>query len=100
MIEILRAGDEPLDFIGTEHNRQPESLLRIRQVLTHVAPVQDVPTEEPQRADLGDDCPRGQPPLLEEEEVIAPEVSGRDAIEARARVLAECADDLNVTADG
>jgi hypothetical protein len=51
-------------------------------------------------ANLRDDCPRVQPPLLEQEKVIAPEVSRGDAIETRACVLAERVHDLDVTADG
>ena len=74
MIEILRAGDQTLDLVGAEDDRQAEPLLRIRQVLAHVPPLQDVAAEEPERADLGDDRPDGQPPLLEEEQVIAPEL--------------------------
>ncbi len=74
MIEILRAGDQPLDFVGAEDDRQAEPLLRIRQVLAHVTPLQDIAAKEPERADLGDDGPDGEPPLLEQEQVIASEL--------------------------
>jgi hypothetical protein len=67
VIEVLRTRDEPLHLVGTEHDREPQSLLRIRQVLTHVTTVQDVPAEEPQRADLRDHRPDRQTALLEEE---------------------------------
>ena len=100
MIEILRARDQALDLVGTEHDRQAEPLLRIRQVLAHVAPLQDVPAEEPQRADLRDHRPDGEPSLLEEKQVVASELGGRDPIEARARVLAKRLNDLDVAADG
>ena len=53
VIEILRARDQALDFVGTEHDRQAASPLRIRQVLVHVAPLQHVPAEEPERARSG-----------------------------------------------
>src|SRR4029453_10682701 len=53
VIEILRARDQALDLIGAEYDRQAESLLRIRQVFAHVAPLQDMPTEEPEGGDLG-----------------------------------------------
>ena len=49
VIEILRAGDEPLDLVRAEHDRQTEPLFRIRQVLADVPPVQDVAAEEPAR---------------------------------------------------
>ena len=39
VIEILRARDQPLDFVGTEHDRQAEPSLRIRQILAHVTPL-------------------------------------------------------------
>ena len=74
VIEILRARDQALDLVGTEHDRQAEPLLRIRQVLAHVAPLQDIPAEEPQRADLRDHGPDGEPPLLEEKQVVASEL--------------------------
>lgn len=89
MIEVLRVCDEPQHLVGTEDDREPQALLRIRQVLTHVTTAQDVPAEEPQRADLRDDRSDGQTALLEEEQVVASELGGRDAIEAGARVLAE-----------
>ena len=75
-------------------------LLRIRQVLTHVAPLQHIPAKEPQRADLGDHRPDGESSLLEEEQVVASELGGRDPIEARAGVLAKRVNDLDVAADG
>jgi hypothetical protein len=62
--------------------------------------VQDVPAEEAQRADLRDDCPDRETTSLEEEQVIASELRGRDAIEARTRVLAKRLNNLNVAADG
>ena len=100
VIEILRARDQALDLVGTEHDRQAEPLLRIRQVLAHVAPLQHIPAEEPQRADLRDHRPHGEPPLLEEEQVVASELGRGDPIEARARVLAKRLNDLDVAADG
>jgi hypothetical protein len=38
--------------------------------------------------------------LFEEEQVVASELGGRDAIEARTCVLAERVNDLDVAADG
>jgi hypothetical protein len=75
-------------------------LLRIRQVLTHVASFQDVPAKEPQRADLGDHRPDGQASFLEEKQVVASELGGRDPIEARTRVLAKRLYDLKLAGDG
>jgi hypothetical protein len=100
VVEILRARDEPLHLVETEYHREPKSLFRIRQVLTHVTTVQDVPAEEPQRADLRDHRPDRQTAILEEEQVVAPELGWRDPIEARTRVLAERLNDLDVAADG
>ena len=74
VIEILRAGDQALDLVGTEDDRQAEPLLRIRQVLAHVAPLQHVAAEEPQRADLRDHGPHGEPSLFEEKQVVASEL--------------------------
>ena len=62
--------------------------------------MQHVPAEEPQRADLRDHRPNRQTPLLEEEQVVAAELRGRDAIEARPGVLAKRVNDLDVAADG
>jgi hypothetical protein len=47
VIEVLRARDETAAPRRDEHHQEPQSLLRIRQVLTHVTTVQDVPAEEP-----------------------------------------------------
>ena len=100
VIEILGAGNQALDFVGAEHDRQAMPLLRIRQVVTHVTSFQDVPAEEPQRADLGDHRPDGQASLLEEEQVVASELVGRDPIETRARLLPKRVNDLDVATDG
>ena len=100
MIQILRARDEALHLLGAEDDRQPEPLFRIRQVLAHVPPLQHVAAEEPQRADLRDHGPDGEPSFLKKIEVVASELRRRKAIEARARVLAERLKDLDVTADG
>ena len=100
VIEILRPGDQLLDFVGTEDDGETESLLRIRQVLAHIAPLQDITAEEPEGADLGDDGPYGEPPLFEQIQVIAPELRWRDPVEARSRVLAKRLNDLDVAADG
>jgi hypothetical protein len=99
VIEILGAGNQPLDLVGAEHDRQAMPLLRIRQVLTHVASSQDVPAKEAQRADLGDHRPDGQASFLEEKQVVAPELGGCDPVEARAGVLAKRLNDLDVAAD-
>jgi len=72
----------------------------IRQVLTHVTSLQDVPAEEPQRADLRDHRPDRQTAFLQEEQVVASELGWRDPIEARTRVLAKRFNDLDVAADG
>jgi hypothetical protein len=100
VIEILCTGDQPLDFVGTEYNRQAEPLLRIRQVLAHIAALQHIPAEEPQSANLGDHRPDGESSLLEEIEVIASELRWREAIEARTGVQAERLNDLKVAPDG
>ena len=89
VIEILRPGDQPLHFVGTEDDGETESLLRIRQVLAHIAPLQDITAEEPEGADLGDHGPYGEPPLFEQKQVIASELRWRDPVEARSRVLAK-----------
>jgi len=83
VIEILRARNQALNLVAT-----------------HVAPFQDIAAEKSKRADLRDDRPDGEPPLLEEEQVVAPELRRREPIEARARVLAKRLNDLDVTADG
>jgi hypothetical protein len=100
VIEILCGGNQTLDLVGAEHDRQAMPLLRIRQVLTHVTSFQDVPAEEPQRADLGDHRPDGQAALLEEKQVVASELGGRDPVETRAGLLAKRVNDLDVAADG
>jgi hypothetical protein len=100
VIEIPCPGDQPLDFVGTEDDWQAESLLGIRQVLAHIASLQNIAAEEPECADLGDDGPHGEPSLFEQIQVIAPELRGRDPIEARSGVLAKRINDLDVTADG
>ena len=100
MIEIFRARNQRLDFVGAEDDRQAESLFRIRQVLAHVAPLQHIAAEESKRADLRDHSPHGEPPLFEEIQVVASEMRGRELIEASARVLAERFNDLDVAANG
>jgi hypothetical protein len=82
VIEILRARDEALDLVGTEHDRQAEPLLRVRQVVAHIAPLQHIAAEEPERADLRDHRPDGEPSLLEEEEVVTSQLGRGDPIEA------------------
>jgi len=100
VIEILRTRDETLDLVGTEDDRQAEPLLRVRQVLAHVAPLQHIAAEEPERADLRDHGPDGQPPLLEEKQMVASQLHRSESIEARARMLAERLNDLDVAANG
>jgi hypothetical protein len=70
-------------------DRQAESLLRIGQVFAYVAPLQDMAAEEPEGGDLGDDGTNSEPPVLQEEQVVAPELGRRDPIEARACVRAK-----------
>ena len=55
-----------LDLVWTEDDRQAEPLLRIREVLADVAPLQHIPAEEPQRTDLRHDGAHGESSLLEE----------------------------------
>ena len=100
MIEILGAGNQALDLVGAQHDRQAMPLLRIRQVFTYVTSFQDVPAEEPQRADLGDHRPDGQASLLEEEQVVASELVGRDPVETCAGLLPKRLNDLDVATDG
>lgn len=100
VIEVLRARDEPLHLVGTEDDREAQTLLRIRQVLTDVTTVQDVPAEEPQRADLRDHRPDRQAALLEEKQVITSQLGGRDPIQACTRLLTERLNDLDVAANG
>jgi hypothetical protein len=71
VIEILRAREETLGLVGAEDDRQAEPLLRIRQVLAHGAPLQHVAAEEPERADLRDHRPDGEPSLLEQIQMVA-----------------------------
>jgi hypothetical protein len=99
VIQILRARNQPLDLVGTEDDRQAEPLLRIGEVLAYVAPLQDIPAEEPQRTDLRDDRAHGESSLLEEKQVIASQLGGCDPIEARRRMLAKRVNDLDVAAD-
>ena len=75
-------------------------LLRIRQVLTHVATSQHVPAKESQRADLGDHRPDRQSSLLEQKQVVASELGGGESVESRTGVLAKRLNDLDVAADG
>jgi hypothetical protein len=100
VIEILRTCDEALHFLGAQHDRQAQPRLRIRQVLTCVAPLQHVAAEAAQRADLRDHRPHGEPPLFEEIQVIAPELRRCEAVEACACMLTEGFNGLDVTADG
>jgi hypothetical protein len=100
VIEILRTRDQALDLVGTEHDRQTESLLRIRQVVAHVAPLQNIPAEEPEGADLGNHRAHGEAPLFKEEQVVASELGRREAIEARAGVLSKRLNNLDVAANG
>ena len=58
VIEILCARDETLDLVGAEHDGQAVPPLRIRQVLAHVTPFEDISAEEPEGGDLGG--PRSQ----------------------------------------
>ena len=44
--------------------------------------------------------PDREPPLLQEEQVVASELGGRDPIEPRTGVLAKRVHDLDVTTDG
>jgi len=99
VIEILGAPNQALDLVGTEDDRQAEPLLRIREVLAYVAPLQDIPAEETQRADLRDDRAHGESSLLEEKQVVASELGRSEPIEARATVLAERVNDLDIAAD-
>jgi hypothetical protein len=62
--------------------------------------VQDIATEEPQRADLRDHRPHGKPSFFEEKQVVASELRRGNPIEARTRVLAKRVYDLDVAANG
>ena len=67
VIEILCARDQALDLIGTEHDRQAEAPFRIREVLAHVASLQDMSAEKAEGANLRDHSTHGEPPFLKEE---------------------------------
>ena len=94
MIEVAGTGDEPLDLVRAEHGRQPPSILRIRQVLLHVAALEDAQEEEPQGGDLDHDRAHGELAVFEQVDVIAPEIVRPDAVETFPGVLAKRLDDL------
>jgi hypothetical protein len=66
-----------------KHDGQTEPLLWIPQILAHVPSLQHIAPEEPQRVELGDHRPDGEPPLFEEIKVLACELRRREAILAR-----------------
>jgi hypothetical protein len=76
------------------------SLTAAGQVLADVPPLQDVTAEEAQRRNLRDDRPDRESAFLNEKQVVASELDGRNAIEPRARVLAKRVNDLEVAPNG
>ena len=50
--------------------------------------------------EVGHHRPDGEPPLLEQEQMVSAGLRGRDPIEARTRVLTKRLNDLDVAADG
>jgi hypothetical protein len=84
VIEVLRAGDQALHFLRAEDDREASPVLRIRQVLLHVPPLQHAQEEEPERGDLGDDGPDCKLPFFEQIDLVTPESVGAHSIESTA----------------
>jgi hypothetical protein len=59
-------------------------VLRIRQLLFHVPPLQHAQEEKPQRGDLGDDRTDRQLPLFEQIDLITTERVGAHSVESTA----------------
>ena len=97
MIEILGAGDQPLNFFGAEDDRQASSALGIRQVFFHVPPLQHPEKEKPEGGNHGHHGAHFQLPLFEQEHLVAPEIVRTDAIEPSAGVAAKGLDDPQIT---
>ena len=98
--EILGARDQPLHFVRAEDDRQPARTLGIRQVLLHVPPLEHAQIEEAERRQLGDDRAHGQASLLEQVDLVAPEIVGTDAVEPLPDVSVEGVEDLEIALAG
>ena len=73
VVEILRAGNQPTHFVGTQDRRQPSMPLRGGQLLFQRAPLEDADKEEAQGRHVEAHGPDGELLLLEQMRVVAPE---------------------------
>ena len=65
MIEILRAGDQAADFVGTQDGGKPSVSLRGREILLQLAPLEHPDKKKRRARDVEAHGPHGQLLLFE-----------------------------------
>jgi hypothetical protein len=98
--QILGPGNEALDFVGTQDDRQPAWTLRVRQVFLHIPPLQDSQVEEAERRQLCDHRADGEPALFAEIDLIAPQILRTHAVQSLPNVPMEGLEDLEIAFAG
>ncbi len=82
VVEILRAGNQPTHFVGTQDGGQPAMAFRGGQVLFQLAPLEDADKEEAQGRHVEAHGPDGQLLLLEQVGLVAAERIRPEPIES------------------
>ena len=85
VIEILRAGNQATDFVGTQDGGKPSMALRGRELLLQLAPLEHPDKEEAQGRDMEAHGPHGQLLLFKQMRLIAPERVRAELIESAGR---------------
>src|SRR5260370_35525588 len=88
VIEVLRAGNEPADLLGTQHGRESPVTLRGRQLLPQGAPFQDPDKKEAERRHVEAHGADRELPFLKQIGLIPPELTWPEPIEATTGMLA------------
>jgi hypothetical protein len=87
VIEILRAGDQAADFVGTQDGGEPPVSLRGREILLQLAPLQHPHKEEAQRRNMQAHRPHGQLLLFKQIRLIAAERVRPEPIDPAAPMI-------------
>jgi hypothetical protein len=99
VVQIPGSGNQLGHFSWAEDHRQIEALFRIRQILFHVSPLQQLDVKEAECADVQNNGINGKLALSEQVSVITPDVVRAQFFERHADALTEVLDCFQIRAD-
>ena len=88
VIEVLRAGNEPTHFLGTQNGGQPAAALGCGELLFQLTTLEDADKDEAERRHVQADGPNRQFPLLEEIRLVAAQGIPPELLKPAASVVA------------